>query len=688
MRLKLVLILIIIPLLNFAQNPNDCVNAIVICGDSSIGLEPNGIGFDEFTLPGNIQPECYFFDQHNIWFKFNIISSGTFMFDLIPDDGADYDFAIFGPVVDCTTLSNSIRCSSTNPEQASVSANTGLNMEETDLNEGPGEDGNGYLRYIDAQAGDVYYLLVDRAVGSGGFGLFYTGTATLPAGPVANTVTSQQGCDSIFNLDALIPTVAGAQNNVTVTFHSSLNDANIGINSLVSPYTSTSSSQTIFVRIESINGCTDYSSFIIEAGFPTLSMPADVVKCSQNPTLVYFLSNIVPEIINDPAGYIFSYHNSQSDADDNINPIGNAITLNATSQTIFVRVTDQFNSTCYDTTSFSAYIIMSQPASTPEDIVVCDIDFDGISSFDFSEKDSEVLGGLPTTEFQVYYYSSEADRLEDINRIVGSFENISNPQTIYISLFEIATGCFNFTQFDVIIYPKPLVVFSEESYLYCLNSEEPLEITVLGLYPYYVWSNGEEGADKRTIFVTEPGNYTVTAINQFGCENSASVQVMGSDVATIIDFDIVDFRSPLNSIAINVEGPGDYEFALNQSNYFKADNTFEGLGGGFFTAFVRDKNGCGIVSQEVLVLDYMKFFTPNGDGYNDFWQINGIEDFPNSELYIFDRFGKLIKHVPTASEGWDGTNNQGKGLPTNDYWFRLELEDGRSIKRHFTLKRY
>lgn len=66
MKLKVWLILIFVPLLNIAQNPNDCVNAILICGDSSIGLEPNGIGFNEFSLPGNIQPECYFFDQHNI----------------------------------------------------------------------------------------------------------------------------------------------------------------------------------------------------------------------------------------------------------------------------------------------------------------------------------------------------------------------------------------------------------------------------------------------------------------------------------------------------------------------------------------------------------------------------------------------------------------------------------------------
>lgn len=687
MKLLVRSLLFLISCLSFAQNPNDCVNAIVICGDSSIGLEPNGIGFDEFSLPGNNQPECYFFDQHNIWFKFEIIEGGTFMFDIIPDDGADYDFAIFGADVDCTTLGSSIRCSSTNPEDAGVSANTGLNLEETDTNEGPGLDGNGYLRYIDAQAGDIYYLLVDRAVGSGGLGLFYTGTATLPTGVIANTVADQQNCFPEFNLDLLIPDVQGSQTNTTVTFHTSLNDANIGINELSSPYTSTSSPQTIYARIESPNGCTDFTSFTIDSGFPELNILDDVVKCSVSPSFMYNLNEIIPEISIDPSGYIFTFHTSQNDADTNINPIGSELLLTETSQTIYIRVTDENDSTCYGTTFFSAYIILSHPANRPSNMSTCDDDFDGISSFNFSEKDSEVIGNLPPGEFQVFYYVSATDQQNDTNRISGSFQNTSSPQIIFASLYENATGCLSFTNFRIYVYPKPSVSFENESYLYCLNATEPLELTVEGLYSNYSWSNGEEGRDKRTISVTEPGIYSVTATNRYGCTDSGSVEVIGSDIATITNVEIVDFHSPKNSITITAEGLGDYEYALNNTSYFRDSPTFEGLTNGYLTVYVRDKNGCGTISQEVLILDYMKFFTPNEDGYHDFWQITGIKDFPNSNIYIFDRFGKLLKEIAPDSEGWDGTNDQGDPLPSNDYWFRLELEDGRAIRRHFTLKR-
>lgn len=127
MKLKLLLFFLGFTIITIGQNPNDCVNAITICGDSSLGIDPDGIGFDEFSLPGNEAPPCYYFDQHTIWFKFIIVESGTFTFDLIPDNGEDdYDFAIFGPTVTCTTLGASIRCSSTNPQEAGVPVATDL----------------------------------------------------------------------------------------------------------------------------------------------------------------------------------------------------------------------------------------------------------------------------------------------------------------------------------------------------------------------------------------------------------------------------------------------------------------------------------------------------------------------------------------------------------------------------------
>ena len=83
-----------------------------------------------------------------------------------------------------------------------------------------------------------------------------------------------------------------------------------------------------------------------------------------------------------------------------------------------------------------------------------------------------------------------------------------------------------------------------------------------------------------------------------------------------------------------------------------------------------------------------KFFTPNGDGFNDVWSIRGISPTyqVNSKLTVFDRYGKLVYQFKPFLESWDGTFN-GNSLPSDDYWFVLEMADGRTVKGHFSLKR-
>nr|WP_255575910.1 T9SS type B sorting domain-containing protein [Aestuariivivens sp. NBU2969] len=84
----------------------------------------------------------------------------------------------------------------------------------------------------------------------------------------------------------------------------------------------------------------------------------------------------------------------------------------------------------------------------------------------------------------------------------------------------------------------------------------------------------------------------------------------------------------------------------------------------------------------------MKFFTPNNDGFNDYWKIIGVNAFfqPNSRILVFDRYGKPLKQISTLEEGWDGTYN-GNMMSSDDYWFKVLLEDGREFMGHFALKR-
>jgi len=126
----------------------------------------------------------------------------------------------------------------------------------------------------------------------------------------------------------------------------------------------------------------------------------------------------------------------------------------------------------------------------------------------------------------------------------------------------------------------------------------------------------------------------------------------------------------------------------NINGPYQDENVFENVSPGLHTVYIRDKNDCGIVEDNVSVIGFPKFFTPNGDEHNATWQVYGINtpNQVNSKIYIFDRYGKLITKLDPQGPGWDGTYN-GNNMPSNDYWFYVILQDGREFRSHFALKR-
>jgi gliding motility-associated-like protein len=106
---------------------------------------------------------------------------------------------------------------------------------------------------------------------------------------------------------------------------------------------------------------------------------------------------------------------------------------------------------------------------------------------------------------------------------------------------------------------------------------------------------------------------------------------------------------------------------------------------------VRDKNGhCDPAPINAVIINYPKFFTPNGDGFNETWNIpHLLSTNPNAPIFIFDRYGKLLKEISPATGGWNGTYN-GQPLPSTDYWFTVDYDEkgtSKVFKSHFSLKR-
>lgn len=217
----------------------------------------------------------------------------------------------------------------------------------------------------------------------------------------------------------------------------------------------------------------------------------------------------------------------------------------------------------------------------------------------------------------------------------------------------------------------------------------------------YVWyrkdANGDEVevADTRTIGLLSEGMYRLDAYTtidldgeEFRCVSTKMIEVVASEGPRIRNVELIPVGN-LIRLLIEVSGGGDYEFALNDANGpYQDANFFDLTEISSITVFIRDKNGCGFISQELVSVLFPKFFTPNNDSINDFWNIRKetVNDIPVTGLRIFDRYGKLLAGIRPQESGWDGTFN-GRPLPASDYWYAAFLKNGEVITGHFALKR-
>lgn len=263
--------------------------------------------------------------------------------------------------------------------------------------------------------------------------------------------------------------------------------------------------------------------------------------------------------------------------------------------------------------------------------------------------------------------------------------------------FEASTGEL-VTLFPEIDFPETLS--------FCQN-EAPLVVTATDEADGYRWYRVDQFGDESLISsdaevsIFENGQYRYEAYNiasQAGsgtleCPNSQLFSVVSSEAPRIDNIDIVGQPSTIR-ITVEVSGAGDYEYALdNIDGPYQDSNVFDNVIPGTRTVYVRDKNGCGIaeetITQDLTLEGFPKFFTPNGDGINDFWQFIPPPSFlenPLVVIHIFDRYGKLLVQLDPLSRGWDGNFN-GTPLPASDYWFKARDMNSQELSGHFTLKR-
>jgi gliding motility-associated-like protein len=271
----------------------------------------------------------------------------------------------------------------------------------------------------------------------------------------------------------------------------------------------------------------------------------------------------------------------------------------------------------------------------------------------------------------------------------------NNLGTVTYTVTPFYNGCTGSpTQIVVTVHPLPIPQISDgvicttsfsapSSQYYTLNTNlSPADHT----FQWFVGGNQIPNAFAASYNAYQTGVYSVIATNAAGCASlpvDAIVGEMPQGESLVIEHSAAFSDNPSITVTV-VGGGGPFSYQLD-GGALQSSNMFYNVSAGTHTITVVDAN-CTNLSATVTIIDYPKYFTPNGDGFHDTWNIGVME---NALVWIFDRYGKLIKQISTDGSGWDGTYN-GESLPSTDYWFVIDYnEDGgnKTFKAHFSLKR-
>lgn len=485
-----------------------------------------------------------------------------------------------------------------------------------------------------------------------------------------------------------------------ITYYRNIEDALAEQNAItdISNYTNIGypNSQNIYIRVDSQldNECLGLGHHI------TLNVEALPViqnlhfkECDDDYDGIFGfdITDLENDILNGLTNITLSYW------DENSNPLPSPLPnpFYTTSQTIKVRATNNTILACfYESEIIFTVDNLPEVFSIPNHLTtVCDDETnpseqDGLYAFDTSAFQSTITGNQ--TGLIVNYYDEAGNTLP--SPLPNPF--VSGTQTIQVEVINsLNIDCKVYTTIPLIVNPVPNIdLFGSE--LICSDNPSFTREINAGLfnentinshsYKWFLNGSSIPSANNYSLSVNTEGIYNVEVSNNSGCISTRTITVTASNIATIENIDIRDLSNQ-NSVTVFVLGLGDYQYSLDNAMY-QTSNVFENLNPGIYTVYVKDANGCGIATENIGVLGIPKFFTPNGDLHNDTWNIKGFFSDSKAIVSIYDRYGKLLKQFNPVKEGWDGTYN-GQSMLSTDYWYSVQLENGKILKGHFSLIR-
>ena len=373
--------------------------------------------------------------------------------------------------------------------------------------------------------------------------------------------------------------------------------------------------------------------------------------------------------------------------------------------------------TCADVWPFTVTINASAVANPVPDPLrrICDVDSnvdDNVTDFNLDSLTSTILGAQDPTFYQVEYFPSLPDAAAGTNKITTDAGLLTDTRlsTVYAKVSDgTNSGCEDIEPITIIVVPFPHEDPNNPiSGIICTNVDtglvgllEPINPPFNYAAPNYLFSwRDSAGIELSSAYNFEPpsgGNYSlvITATGVSGCESlPIDFTVIESSRPIDVTFETVGMFTDNQTVTVlttPVDTGGLFLYSLDGQTP-QTTNVFTNVSSGVHEITVSDVNGCGSLPLPIplQLVNSPKFFSPNGDGVNDKWRIVGLENQVNSQLFIYDRYGKLLsQQFVNSGDGWDGTVN-GQPLPGNDYWFTITyVENGvaKEFKSHFSLVR-
>ena len=464
--------------------------------------------------------------------------------------------------------------------------------------------------------------------------------------------------------------------------------------------------------------------------------------------LIDSAGNVIPLLSNienqEMSSFRITYHRSTSDVLDNLSPLTDGDIL-FEGQDIFVRVENtSLGFECFNRNTIPNITINldKTPIFKNTNIPIlasCALAVKNRNSaiFDLRDNDINISSELNTTTTQVQYYLDESNFLNNIpitELDARSFQSTISPQTIYASLNDPNSNCntnVGLVSFELVAVDLPQLaspnIFSGEAKV-CVSPNGNLvneiilgqDLSLIDGQSYiYDWTpdnidangDGEEDAfykitnlqqDTRislTITRSDSFEFEIDCSNNINIDTGLSYEILLQPTTAPISVeanvlnDAFSGKISVEAIAqLPIGESNDLEYRIENGQY-QDSPFFENIEPSITQISVRNKFGCfsPIQSDIIQILEFAPFFTPNNDGINDTWNLISTQIPDNAKVFIFDRFGKLLKQIFSNSEGWDGTYI-GQPMPSSSYWFRVEYEELKTrepkvLSGNFVLKR-